>query len=94
MFAFGRWDELMPVTDFRIGTPEYPDRSATLIVEMEDLGQTHRLTGPGIQDHAMLGVPDAGVFRQNAGLFPLGLDFILCAGARLAAVARTTQVEG
>ena len=94
VFAFGRWDELVPVTDFRIGSPEYPDRSATLIVETEGLGQTHRLTGPGIQKHAMLTVPDAKVFRQNASLFPLGLDFFLCAGARLAAVPRTGQVEG
>ena len=94
MFAFGRWDELMPVTDFRIGTPEYPDRSATLIVEMEDLGQAYGLTGPGIQDHAMLTVPDAEVFRQNAALFPLGLDFLLCAGERLAAIPRTSQVKG
>ena len=61
---------------------------------MEELGQAHRLTGPGIRDHAMLTVPDAGVFRQNAALFPLGLDFFLCAGAHLAAVPRTSQVEG
>jgi alpha-D-ribose 1-methylphosphonate 5-triphosphate synthase subunit PhnH len=94
MFAFGRWDELAPVTDFRIGTPEYPDRSTTLIVEMEDLGQAHQLTGPGIREHASLTVPDARAFRQNAALFPLGLDFFLCAGARLAAVPRTSQVEG
>ena len=94
MFAFGRWDELVPVTDFRIGSPEYPDRSATLIVEMEELGQAHRLTGPGIQDHAMLTLPDAGMFRQNAALFPLGLDFFLCADDRLAAIPRTSQVEG
>ena len=93
-FAFGRWDELVPINDFRIGTPEFPDRSATLIVEMEAIGQAHRLTGPGIREHAMLGVPDLAAFRMNAALFPLGLDFFLCAGDRLAAVPRTAKVEG
>lgn len=94
MFAFGRWGEMLPLTDFRIGTPEYPDRSATLIVEVEELGTAHRLTGPGIQDRAGLTVPDPAAFHLNAALFPLGLDFYLCAGSQLAALPRTTRVEG
>ena len=94
MFAFGRWDEMLPLTDFRIGTPEYPDRSATLIVEVEDLGSRHELTGPGIRTRAALTVPDPRAFQLNAALFPLGLDFFLCAGDRLAALPRTTRVEG
>lgn len=94
MFVFGRWEELLPVTDFQIGTPEYPDRSATLIVEMDEIGQGYRLTGPGIRNDATLTVPDVATFQMNAALFPLGLDFILCAGDRLAAVPRTTKVEG
>lgn len=94
MFAFGSWPELLPLTDFQIGTPEYPDRSGTLIVECETLGQTHRLTGPGIREHAMLTVPDPEAMRMNAALFPLGLDFFFCAGDQLAALPRTTQVEG
>ena len=34
------------------------------------------------------------LFRANAALFPLGLDFFLTAGNRLAGVPRTTRVEG
>ena len=50
-FAVGTWADLMPVDRFAIGLPDYPDRSATLIVEMPDLSQTGpRLTGPGIAD--------------------------------------------
>lgn len=94
MFAFGRWDEMLPLTDFRIGNPEYPDRSATLIVEVEEFGSAHGLTGPGIQDRAALTVPDPAAFHLNAALFPLGLDFYLCAGSQLAALPRTTRVEG
>lgn len=93
-FAFGPWDALAPIHDFAIGTAEYPDRSATLVVEMPALGAEHRLTGPGIQDAAHLTLPDPQAFRANAALFPLGVDFFLTSGARLAGVPRTTRVEG
>ena len=94
MFAFGQWGEMLPITDFRIGTPEYPDRSASLVVEVAEIGEAHSLSGPGIRDVASLTVPDLRAFQLNAALFPLGLDFFLCAGDRLAALPRTTQVEG
>lgn len=92
-FAFGSWDALTPVTDFAIGTPEYPDRSATLVVEVADLGTAHRLTGPGIAESARLSVPDPAAFRANSTLFPLGFDAVLTAGALFAALPRTTKVE-
>ena len=94
VFAFGAWRDLLPITDFSIGTPEYPDRSATLIVEMDALEQGNRLSGPGIREEAALSVPDVAAFQLNAALFPLGLDFFLCAGDQLAALPRTTRVEG
>lgn len=93
-FAFGSWCELVPLTDFQIGTPEYPDRSATLIVQCQTLDKAHRLSGPGIQQHAYLSVPDPDAMRLNAALFPLGVDFFFCSHDRLAAVPRTTQVQG
>lgn len=95
MFAIGAWAELLPITDFAIGTPEYPDRSATLIVEMETLepiGAT--LRGPGIKTTAALGVPALTEFQNNAVLFPLGLDFFFTAGTQIAALPRTTKLEG
>jgi alpha-D-ribose 1-methylphosphonate 5-triphosphate synthase subunit PhnH len=33
IFAVGSWDALAPLAVYPIGTSEYPDRSATLIVE-------------------------------------------------------------
>jgi alpha-D-ribose 1-methylphosphonate 5-triphosphate synthase subunit PhnH len=52
-FALGTWEALQPLDRFSIGTPEYPDRSATLIVEMPALEATGaRLTGPGIETEA------------------------------------------
>lgn len=94
MFAVGTWNALAPLSAYSLGTPDYPDRSATLIVDGADLdapGAT--LTGPGIQDHASLPVPEIAAFKTNHALFPLGLDFIFTSGDRLAALPRTTQVR-
>jgi alpha-D-ribose 1-methylphosphonate 5-triphosphate synthase subunit PhnH len=91
-FAFGRWDELLPLTDFAIGTPEYPDHSTTLVVEMPAFGEEHRLTGPGIKAQAHLTLPDPEAMALNSDLYPLGLDFFLICGDRLAALPRTTRI--
>ncbi|MFT6023004.1 MAG: alpha-D-ribose 1-methylphosphonate 5-triphosphate synthase subunit PhnH [Ascidiaceihabitans sp.] len=93
MFAVGAWDDL-PLAAFSRGTAEYPDRSATLIVEVAALGNTGMtLQGPGIKDHAQLSLPETATFQDNTQLFPLGLDFIFTSGARLAALPRTTRVS-
>lgn len=92
-FALGTWDSLAPLRDYRIGTAEYPDRSATLIVEMDDLrAEGAVLTGPGIREVAGLNLPDVAAFRANRALFPLGLDFFFTCGDRLAALPRSTRV--
>jgi alpha-D-ribose 1-methylphosphonate 5-triphosphate synthase subunit PhnH len=93
MFAIGNWDALMPLGAYPIGSAEYPDRSATLIVEAPDLtGSGAVLRGPGIKKTAALNLPDMAAFQDNRALFPLGLDFIFTCGARLAALPRSTEV--
>jgi alpha-D-ribose 1-methylphosphonate 5-triphosphate synthase subunit PhnH len=93
-FALGRWADLMPVNRFRIGEADYPDRSATLIVEVERLANDGpRLTGPGIETAMRLSLPETAAFRANRALFPLGFDTILTCGHRLAALPRSTRVE-
>jgi alpha-D-ribose 1-methylphosphonate 5-triphosphate synthase subunit PhnH len=82
------------------GDPAFPDRSATLMVEMASLreGDALVLRGPGIQTTRTLratGLP--GDFRaqwraNNAG-FPLGVDLLLTAGDQICAITRTTLVE-
>jgi len=94
-FAVGTWAALTPVGRFAIGTPDYPDRSATLIVEMATLGTVGpRLTGPGIAASATLSLPETAAFHANRALFPLGFDTILTCGDRLAGLPRSTRVEG
>lgn len=93
MFAVGAWTELIPLSAYQIGTPQYPDRSATLIVQAERLEQTGAtLSGPGIKETHALSLPETEAFQHNAGHFPLGLDFIFTCCDRLAALPRTTIV--
>ena len=90
----GSWEALTPVSRFAIGTPEYPDRAATLIIEMPALAQTGaRLTGPGIKDSARLSLPEVAAFQANRALWPLGFDAFLTAGDQVAGLPRSTIVE-
>lgn len=94
MFAVGTWDALAPLSTYPIGTSEYPDRSATLIVECPELAASGAtMTGPGIKEQAALSLPEVEAFRSNRMLFPLGLDFIFTSGDRIAALPRTTHVS-
>lgn len=95
MFALGPFAALVPhLSALPIGDPAYPDRSATLIAEVERLApEGHRLTGPGIKGAAWLSLPDAAPFRANARHFPLGFDTFLTCGDQIAAVPRSTRVE-
>lgn len=93
-FALGAWDALGPLTAYAVGDAEYPDRSATLIVELEALSATGaRLTGPGIKDQAHLSLPEITAFQANRAFFPLGLDFFFTAGGQIAGLPRSTRVE-
>jgi len=93
MFVLSTWDAI-PLDALPIGTPEYPDRSATVILEMPQLSASGAtLTGPGIQERAALPLPDIAAFQRNHSLFPLGLDFYFTCGATLAALPRSTEVR-
>ncbi|SPF77428.1 phosphonate C-P lyase system protein PhnH [Pseudoprimorskyibacter insulae] len=94
MFALGSWDALAPLDDYAQGTPEYPDRSATLIVEMPEITQAGpRLTGPGIQTEAYLALPDTASLMANHAKFPRGVDLFLTSGCQIAALPRSTKIE-
>jgi len=100
VFAVGQWAELAPLDAWPAGEPAYPDRSATLIVEVATLsgGPRLRLTGPGIETAEVLApaLPGeaAAALAANAGRYPLGVDLFFTAARSLAALPRTTTVEG
>jgi len=82
------------------GDPAYPDRSATLLLEVSALreGQGVRLRGPGIPGQCRLqadGLPaDFWAERQRSRpRFPLGVDVILTQADRLCGLPRTTIME-
>ena len=93
MFAVGSWAELGPLSRYPIGTSEYPDRSATLIVETAQIAQSGAtLKGPGIKDTAALSLPELAAFQDNQRHFPLGLDFFFTCENQVAALPRSTEV--
>ena len=85
---------------FAIGTPEDPDRSATLLLPVRALtgGAPLRLTGPGIETERVIapsGLP-AGLLATmaaNLALFPRGFDLVLVHGTAALALPRTTRVR-
>jgi alpha-D-ribose 1-methylphosphonate 5-triphosphate synthase subunit PhnH len=93
-FAIGDWSDLVPLTGYRVGSAEYPDRSATLIVEMPTLvAKGAVLHGPGIKNAAQLGLPEDFAQHRHATQFPLGLDFFFTCKNMLAALPRSTKLE-
>ncbi|ATF19545.1 phosphonate C-P lyase system protein PhnH [Phaeobacter gallaeciensis] len=92
-FAIGGWSALTPLDRYRIGTSEYPDRSATLIVELPSFNTPNaELRGPGIKASTEIWLPDIGPFQANSMLFPLGFDTYFTAGSRICALPRSSQI--
>lgn len=96
-FAFIGQGEGVP-DSLPLGTQDYPDRSATVVIEVRSIGEGEcfRLAGPGIDGHrdlALDGLPEGFVaFRTaNHALFPRGIDVVLTAGRDLVALPRSTR---
>jgi alpha-D-ribose 1-methylphosphonate 5-triphosphate synthase subunit PhnH len=89
-----------PLAAFAAGSEEYPDRSATLILEVTRLaeGGNFVLRGPGIPDRRNLtieGLPPGfhSAWVANHALFPRGVDILLTCGDRLAGLPRSVALE-
>lgn len=87
------------VHTFNQGTPEYPDRSTTVIVQVDDLaeGTGTTLTGPGIERERRLdvaGFTDEGwrTLAMNNAQYPLGVDILFAADTRLAGLPRSVRI--
>jgi len=89
-----------PLHAFPIGEPQYPDRSATLVLAIKSLtgGPPLRLTGPGIKGSAIaapLGLPADFVVQwaDNHALYPSGIDVFLTAGEQVMGLPRGIATE-
>jgi alpha-D-ribose 1-methylphosphonate 5-triphosphate synthase subunit PhnH len=84
---------------FSFGSNEYPDRSTTLIVQLENLveGAAFELCGPGIDGSATIhaAIEPADLFERlavNEKLFPRGIDVVLVADDSVVAIPRTARL--
>ncbi|SDT04068.1 phosphonate C-P lyase system protein PhnH [Bradyrhizobium canariense] len=83
---------------FAFGSNEYPDRSTTLILQVDSLteGQAVELRGPGIDGSTVLQatIEPSDLFERltvNATLFPRGIDIVLVHDDCIVAIPRTTR---
>jgi alpha-D-ribose 1-methylphosphonate 5-triphosphate synthase subunit PhnH len=86
---------------FAPGEEDYPDRSATLIIEATRLATPGPLglRGPGIADRHSLAVEGlaprfVGDWAANHARFPRGVDILLTCGNRLCGLPRSVRLEG
>jgi alpha-D-ribose 1-methylphosphonate 5-triphosphate synthase subunit PhnH len=92
--------ELPALDRFDAGSAEYPDRSATIVVQVAGLNERGgwRLSGPGIRGETTVSVTGLGdefvaQWRRNYKRFPQGVDVFLASGAKLCGLPRTTRIE-
>lgn len=85
---------------FAVGTPEYPDRSTTIVMQVEALagGEPLVLTGPGIEQTrrfsaAPLPADFADRLCANRALFPRGVDLLIACGDMLVGLPRSVRIE-
>ena len=92
-------EERPPLPLFAQGTHEYPDRSATLVIQTEQFNdRAVVLTGPGIKGTVGFGVEGLAqafwtAMADNHERFPVGVDVIFAAPESLAAVPRSSVVR-
>jgi alpha-D-ribose 1-methylphosphonate 5-triphosphate synthase subunit PhnH len=94
-------ERMPPFGQFALGTPDYPDRSGTLILQVDSLeqGQPLALAGPGIKDRATLNATPlpaslAEQLAANRALFPRGIDLLLVTDGAVAALPRSVTLIG
>lgn len=86
--------------DLPIGTPDYPDRAATLVVIVDgfDGAAPARLSGPGLKAPVVFAPQgaDADLWRAlaaNAARFPLGVDCLFVGAGAVAGLPRSTHIH-
>jgi alpha-D-ribose 1-methylphosphonate 5-triphosphate synthase subunit PhnH len=92
--------QLPDLSKIALGDAEYPERAATVIVQVEKLRveTDYRLRGPGILGHVDISVDGLALefwsaLRANQKRFPLGFDTMLVAGDTVLGLPRTVVVD-
>ena len=90
--------QMPPLSSLPQGTPEYPDRSATLIVQVAGFRSGGlQLEGPGIDGRISIGIDGvpadfAAQLSANRTAYPCGVDVILVAPGGIVGLPRSIRV--
>ena len=86
--------------DFPVGSDDYPNRSATLIIQVADLtsGPPRTVRGPGIRTTVDLCIAAIAphfwdAWRANQALYPCGVDVVFTAGDMCMGLPRSITEE-
>lgn len=90
--------DMLDFYDFAQGSPEFPDASATLILQVESFTAGLVLEGPGINGRATFGAAPLpadfiGRMAANRAGFPLGVDLLLAGAGGVAGLPRSVTVK-
>jgi alpha-D-ribose 1-methylphosphonate 5-triphosphate synthase subunit PhnH len=98
-FVLASGGSLPALEEMGVGDLEYPERAATLILQVDQVrhGPGRRLRGPGVVDHVDISVDGLAeefwaAFHANHHKFPLGFDVLLVAGESILGLPRTIAV--
>jgi alpha-D-ribose 1-methylphosphonate 5-triphosphate synthase subunit PhnH len=95
-------DAMPDLNTLNLGTDEYPDQSATCVIETSGLGNAGAsawsLQGPGIAHLQALnatGLPESfeAQWVQNQAACPRGVDVFLTTATQVAGLPRTTRIS-
>lgn len=92
--------EMPPLDRFPYGDAEYPERGATIIVQVDGLleGSGPKLTGPGIETSRRVdavGLPSWfwPALGESSGRFPTGVDILLTTEDAMVGLPRSLRLE-
>ncbi len=95
----GNEKEFPALGKISLGTPEYPDRSSTILLGVPSFntGLEVKLSGPGIKSETQFASEGltAGFWKtaiSNNSLYPQGGDFFFCSNNAIAALPRSTTI--
>lgn len=100
LFAFVADGDAVPdLEELAPGTHEYPDRSATMVIEVQAFRDSDiEVSGPGIPVPSGFGAAGIGAtfweaMARNHDRFPLGIDVIFVTPRSMAALPRSTAIR-
>ncbi|PLY14536.1 MAG: phosphonate C-P lyase system protein PhnH [Sedimenticola sp.] len=91
--------DLPSLSVFSPGNEEYPDRSTSVVIQVDYLSHMGgvRLQGPGVKGDVRLDAPVFTIdflqqWNENHQIFPLGVDVYLACGRQVAVLPRTVML--